>query len=286
MKRTPGLVLAAAVALLPVWALADDPGSTGSSSPNSSSTDPASSDPSSTSPKTPPPKGWTGKGQLGFMDSQGNSPAKSGNAALDMSYTQDPWKHTIHLDALYAQSAGLTSAERWNALWQSNYSFTPDLYTFGALRYGRDLFDGFQYQASVTSGIGYKLFDNDTTKLSVQLGAGYMESRPETITTTVTPSGEMVTYRTLLPHPHQDYGVATAGVDYSQKLTSTTTLSDTLLVNAGAPNTLITNTLALTVKVSQKLALSLAYNIQTNTAPPPGTVSTDTIETINLVYSF
>ncbi len=277
MKNTLGFVLAV-IALLPASALADDP----------SSTAPASSDPSSTSqkPPPPPPKGWTGKGQLGFMDSQGNSPAKSGNAALDMSYTEDPWKHMLHLDALYAQSAGLTSAERWNTLWQSNYDLTSNLYTFGALRYGRDLFDGFQYQGSATSGLGYKLFDNDTTKLSVQLGAGYMESRPETVTTTVTPAGETVTYRTLLPHPHQDYAVASAGVDYSQKLTGTTTLSDTLLVTSGAPNTLITNTLALAVKVSQKLALSLGYNIQDNTRPPVGTKSLDTVETINLVYSF
>jgi putative salt-induced outer membrane protein len=286
MKLTHGMMLAA-IALLPLAALADDPSSTTSttsatSDPTSTTSDPtsATSDPTSASHKPPPPMGWTGKGQLGFMDSQGNSPAKSANAALDMSYTDDPWKHMLHLDALYAQSAGITSAERYDALWQSNYNFTSDLFTFGALRYGRDLFDGFQYQASGTAGIGYKLFDSDTTKLSVQLGAGYMASHPETLSMV-----DGVTYRTLEPRS-EDYAVGTAGVDYSQKLTGTTTLSDTLLVNAGAPNTLITNTLALTVKVAQKLALSLGYNIQDNTRPPPHIKSLDTVETVNLVYSF
>ncbi len=270
MNRTLGIV-PIALALLPAVAVADDSG-------------PTSQDPSSASesPKpAPPPPVWAGKGQIGFMSSQGNTDAKAANAALDVSYTDNPWKHTLHLDALYGQSAGITSAERWNALWQSNYNVTTDLFTFGALRYGHDLFDGFQYQASGTAGLGYKLFDTDTIKLSVQLGAGYMASRPEQLT--YNSVGE-VTARNLLPS--QNYAVGTAGLDYSQKLTSTTTLSDTLLTNAGSPNTLVTNTLALAVKVSQKLALSLGYNIQDNTRPPAGIKSLDTVETVNLVYSF
>ncbi len=244
------------IALTPLIATADDP------------------------PAPPPPMGvWTGSGQFGFMASQGNSVAKSANAALDMSYLENAWKHTLHLDLLYAQSAGITSAERYDGLWQTNYNINPTLYTFGALRYGHDLFDGFQYQASGTAGLGYKLFDTDAIKLSVQLGAGYMASRPELITTV-----GAVTYR--MPLEHENYAVGTAGLDYSQKLTSSTTLSDTLLVNAGAPNTLITNTLALAVKMSKKLALSLGYNVQDNTQPPPHIKSIDTVETVNLVYSF
>ncbi len=256
MSKVRGIALMAIV-LLPMVALADDP--------------PA---------PPPPPMGvWTGSGQFGFMDSHGNSNAKSANAALDMSYLQDAWKHTLHLDLLYGESADITSAERYDALWQTNYNLNSTLYTFGAARYGRDLFDGFQYQASGTAGLGYKLFDTDAIKLSVQVGAGYMASRPELIQTVGT-----VTYRT--PLETQNYAVGTVGLDYSQKLTSSTTLSDTLLVNAGGPNTLITNTLALAVKMSKKLALSLGYNVQDNTQPPPGTKSLNTVETINLVYSF
>jgi putative salt-induced outer membrane protein YdiY len=43
---------------------------------------------------TPPqPQGvWVGKGQLGFLASQGNSDASSANAAIDMGLLVDPWE--------------------------------------------------------------------------------------------------------------------------------------------------------------------------------------------------
>jgi putative salt-induced outer membrane protein len=257
MNKLPALVLSVSV-LSPVVALCDD------------------------APPPPPPQNvWTGKGQAGYTSSQGNTEAKSANAAIDMAYLDGPWNHLFHLGGLYGQNTGYVSAERWDTLWQTNYSFTPDFYTFGALRYSHDLFSGFDYQASASTGIGYKFINTDTTKLSAQVGVGYQVLRPEDITKDSV--GE-VTARYL--QPSENSVIGTLGVNYSQALTKTTTLTDILLVNSGSINTLATNTLALTVKMSTKLALSLGYNVQDNTSPPPGLKKVDSLETVNLVYSF
>ena len=86
-------------------------------------------------PCPPPPQNvWTGKGQAGYTSSSGNSEGKSANAAIDMAYLDDPWKHAFHLGGLYGQSAGIVSAERWDTSWQTNYNLTANLYTFGLLR--------------------------------------------------------------------------------------------------------------------------------------------------------
>jgi putative salt-induced outer membrane protein len=69
-------------------------------------------------------------------------------------------------------------------------------------------------------------------------------------------------------------------------LTSTTTLSDKFLVESGSDNTMLHNEIALAVKVSNKLALSLGYAVNDNTKPAPGLKKLDTISTINLVYAF
>ena len=230
----------------------------------------------------PPPQGvWTGKGQAGYVSSQGNSEAKSANVALDMGLVEGPWTHAFHLGGLYGQSAAIVSAERWDTGWQTDYALTAQLYSFGALRYAHDLFSGFQYQASGTVGLGYKFIDSETTKLSGQVGVGYRELRPESLTKNA--AGAVIS-RTL---GAQSGGVVgTAGVLYSQALTSSTTLTDKLLVEAGSSDTLVSNALALGVKISTKLSLSVGYAIQNNTKPPGMLKKLDTLETLNLVYAF
>jgi putative salt-induced outer membrane protein len=232
-------------------------------------------------PPPPPQQQWTGKGQAGYLSSQGNSQSKSANAALDAAYYDDPWKHAFHLGGLYGQSAGIVSAERWDSSWQSDYSFAKDWYGFGGLRYQHDLFSGFDYQASVTGGVGYKVFDTASVKLDVQLGAGYKELKPEILTKA---ADGQVTGRAL--QATQNEAIGTLGVNYSQKLSETTTLTDKLLVETGSQDTLVTNALALGVKVSSKLALSVGYTLQDNTNPPAGSKKLDRLETLNLVYSF
>ena len=231
-------------------------------------------------PLPPPQDVWTGKGQAGYTSSSGNSQAKAANAALDAAYLDGPWKHAAHVDGLYGQSAGIVSAERWDLGWQSNYDLTAVLYTFGGLRYQHDMFSGFQYQESLTAGMGYKIFHTETTTLDVQVGAGYRRLRPEDLIKI----GGAVVQR--IPLATESGAVGTLGVNYSQALSSTTTLSDKLLVESGSSDTLFTNTLALAVKISTKLALSVGYTTQDNTKPPAGLKKLDTLETVNLVYAF
>lgn len=232
-------------------------------------------------PPPPPPQGvWIGKGQLGFLASQGNTQATSANAAIDMSLLVDPWEHKLHLDGLYGKSADVVAAEKFEGGWQSQYNISPDYYGFGALRYEHDLFSGFQYQASQTVGAGYKVINTADTKLSLQVGIGYRELRPELLTKE--PDGSIE--RTL--EGTNNGAVGTFGLDYTQAFTSTTSLSNKLLVEAGSGDTLITDTVALAVKMSTRLALSLGYSLQDNTKPPGGLKKIDSVETINLVFAF
>ena len=228
---------------------------------------------------------FTGKGQLGVVASQGNAQGTSANAAIDLNYLSGLWKHSLDLTTLYGQSLGIVSAERWMAMWQSSRKISAEAYVFGSLRYEHDLFDGFQYQASGALGVGYTLIHSKATTLSTQIGAGYMVSRPETLTS-VALTNPTRTFIERLAQPSERYAIGTLGVNYEHTITHTTSVSDKLLVNAGSVNTQVTNALALVVKVSTQLALSLGYNLQDNTHPAPGIQHLDSIETVNLVYAF
>jgi putative salt-induced outer membrane protein len=233
-------------------------------------------------PPPPPPMGvWIDKGQFGFMNSHGNSDAESINGNVDMIRYDGAWKNEFYLGGLYGKNSGIVSAERWESRLQSNYTISGALFAFGGLRYEHDMFDGFQYQASATGGIGYKFIDTADTKLAAQVGAGYRRLRPEDIFKD--PSG-LVIARVL--HDASGEAIGTAGVDFSHAFTKTTVLSDKFLAEAGSDNTLLHDDIALTVKMSDKLALSVGYGITDNTNPPPTLKKLDTVATVNLVFAF
>ena len=236
-------------------------------------------------PPPPPQDTWFGKGQIGFLESKGNSNAESINGNVDTSRIDGAWKNEIILVALYGKNNGIVSAERYEAREQTNYDFTPRTFAFGGLRYEHDLFDGFQYQASATAGLGYKFIDGKDTTLSAQIGAGFRQIRPEILLTAS--SGE-VTAR--YPQDTTRSGIGTAEVDFMHKFSSTTTLTDKYYMEAGAGNTMLQNNLQLAVKMTTKLALAVGYQVIDNTNPPPGSrpplKKVDQLTTVNLQYAF
>ena len=233
-------------------------------------------------PAPPPPQHqWIGKGQFGFLQSRGNSDAESINGSIDLLRYDDSFKNALYVGGLYGKSASIVSAERWETRVQTNYEITPKFFAFGGLRYEHDLFDGFQYQASLTGGFGYKFIDSVDDKLAAQVGAGYRRLRPEIITKDST--GAVVS---RVPEAANSESIGTASVDYLHKFTPTTTLTNKLLVEYGSTNTLAHDEVALTVKMSTKLALSVGYAVTDNTNPPAPLKKVDTLTTVNLVFSF
>jgi putative salt-induced outer membrane protein len=228
----------------------------------------------------PPEHTWFGKGQFGFLDSKGNSDAESVNGNFDVSRIDGPWKNEIYVGALYGESSGVVSAERWEAREQTNYNISKELFVFGALRGEHDLFDGFQYQASASGGLGYKFIDTPNTQLSAQVGAGYRRLRPELIT--VNAPGNVT--RTLLPQSGEAIG--TMEVDFSHKFSESTTLTNKFYSEYGSDNTLLQDQIQLAVKMTTKLALSVGYSIIDNTDPPAPLKKVDNLTTVNLQYSF
>ena len=232
-------------------------------------------------PPPPPQHTWIGKGQFGFLDSKGNSDAESINGNLDLTRFDDDWKNQLYLSALYGKSSGIVSAERFEGHEQTNYNFTKTTFVFGGLRYEHDLFDGFVYQASVTTGAGYNLINTAATQLTAQVGAGYRRMKPETIVKD--PDGVVISRQ---PLEQQSEAIGTASVNYTQKFNASTTLTNNFVAEAGAQNTTIQDNVQLAVKMTTKLALTVGYGIIDNSNPPPPLKKVDTVSTVNLQFSF
>ncbi|MFT3907057.1 MAG: DUF481 domain-containing protein [Steroidobacteraceae bacterium] len=219
---------------------------------------------------------WKGKGEAGVVVARGNTDTDTVSLKLDMTDEVDQWKHALSLAALRAATDGDTSANRVTAGWQSDYKFSDRAFTFGALRYEKDKFSGFSYQASVTGGFGYNFIATEQVKFSGQVGAGYRRSESDD---SATPPNEI-----------SNNAIITAGLDFEDAFTATTKLIDKLAVESGADDTLVSNVVGVEVKMSDKLALSVGIDARYHSSPPDvdGVPSKklDTLSTVNLVYSF
>lgn len=229
----------------------------------------------------PPPQGWSGKGELGFVDAKGNTNAETIDAKLGLSDQIGPWKHSLNVDVLDAKSNDVTSANRKDATWQTNYDLSKLSYVYGSFSYIDDQFSGFAYQANLTAGYGRKFIDSAATKFAVQLGAGYGQLQPETPIKNAlgTVIGEDKGNK-------ESAAVVQGEAKFEHALTSTTKLLEDLKVTYADINTYLQNDLGVQVKINTKLALSVAYELRHNSAPSAGTKATDTLSTVNLVYSF
>jgi putative salt-induced outer membrane protein len=220
-------------------------------------------------PAVPALAQWQGKGEIGIVFTRGNSDSDTANLKLDSSHELGRWKNAFGLAALRAANDVATTAERYGATWQSDYRFSGRGYVFGGLRHELDEFSGFDYQASATSGLGYRFIDDATTRLSAQAGVGYRQSR------LAPPLGET------------DREVILRGdLKLDHALSATLTILDTLVVESGAENLFAANDLALQVKMTNRFALSLALGLRYNSNPPPALRKTDALTTVNLVYAF
>jgi putative salt-induced outer membrane protein len=222
---------------------------------------------------------WTGKAEAGWVMARGNADTQTGNARVQLLKETEHTKQNYGASALYGETEDANTAQRWDARWQTDWKITEHAFWFGNARYEDDRFSGFDYQTIASTGAGYAFFDTDITKLRVQVGAGYRRLRNELL---IKNDNDIVIAR--IKGDTTADAVANGQVRFEHAFNDSTKVLNSLLVESGENNTLVSNELALQVKMNETLALALGYNIRNNSNPGVALAKTDTLTTVNLVY--
>ena len=228
------------------------------------------------------PSPWSGSsGELGFASAHGNSSTESFNGRLRGRYTDGDWIHSLDLFGLRSNAEytitnddgtttrqSQTTAERYTAAAGSALQLGEHRQLTATGRYETD--DFATYDRSGTFGIGYgtRLLDWQHFYLDAQVGPGVrrahnaVEDRTET-------------------------GLIGRGLfDLKYTITNTTDLVNTLLVESGSYNTYAQNDFGVQVAMNQRFALKAAWQLRHNSDVSDDKQKTDTLTTVNLVYTF
>lgn len=212
-------------------------------------------------------EGWSGSGEAGGFISSGNTNTKGVALGVTLAKETLKWKHTLRGFVDYQRQNGVTSRERYLAGYEGNYNISPELYALLTLSYERDPFSGFNRRFSQSLGLGYKIINTDSVKLSVEGGPALRQTR---YTSGFNDSAFAARgAANLLWNINDGLAFTQSGLLYYDSFnTSTQAIS------------------ALTAKLSGALSARASFQFNSESNPPAGRKNTDTTSRVTIVYAF
>lgn len=220
-------------------------------------------------PAGPPPI-WSGKAELSYVATSGNTDTSSFGAGLELNYKPQPWTVTLKSAYLRASSGGVLTAESFAGGLRGTRDLTPRIDGFVEGLYYRNTFAGIDSRSSAQAGSGYKILDEKTLHLRAEAAAGYTrENRAD--------------------FPTLNYATARAGLDFGWKFSKSAELTEALSWTDNLKTTrdwYLSSTTGLTADLTSIFALKASYTYLYDNVPVPGFKKRDTITSVALVAKF
>jgi len=210
-------------------------------------------------------EGWQGEGELGVTLTSGNSETESWNGRVDLKHDSEQWRNSLGLQSLKASNQSVVTAERYVAALKLDYKLKGN-YAFSAFRYEDDRFSGYDYQTSLTLGLGRRFWESEGRLLDLSVGLG--NKRSSESLTGITSSE----------------AILRAGMLFNYPLNQQVALSEELLLESGQDLMQTQSVTGLAVNMSQHLAAKVSLTVTHNSQVPLGSEQTDTITAVSLLY--
>jgi putative salt-induced outer membrane protein len=220
---------------------------------------------------------WGGRGEIGAYLASGNSDNEGLTAALSLDRKGIDWSHKLRGRMDYQRANGRTSREQYFAAYEPRFQINRRLFAYGLAQYEQDRIQGFTGRYAVSGGVGYHVIDGSALDLSIKAGPAYR-------VTDFTSGGSDSRLAALL------------GADFDWRITDrlTFTQDSNMVAESGGQatvfvdsrNTTVNLVTGLEAKVSDRLTTRLSYQVDYNSDPRPGAVTTDTLSRFTLVYGF
>lgn len=210
---------------------------------------------------------WDGRGEIGGFQSTGNANVVGITAALALTKTGYNWRHRFNGRVDYQETNNVVRREQYLATYEPNRKLTDRIFVFGFGQYERDQFQGFAQRYTLSSGLRYELVDDGAVTLSAKAGPAWRSTN-------------------FIDGTNLNEIAALGAFDVSWKITENLTLTNNSNVILQSSNSTLVSQSGAIAKISGKLSVRLSHTIEYNTQPPVGSVTTDMLSRITLIYDF
>jgi putative salt-induced outer membrane protein len=215
------------------------------------------------------PQGFTGSVALRAIASTGNTDSVDVGIGSDLNYVWGPNGIELQLNYAYGEDDGKKTEESLFYGLEYTRDFNPLVFGFAKLQGSVDEFSDYETDTFASFGVGYRVFNDPNRQWSVQAGPGYRFSELADVT-----KGDI------------NEGAFGISSDYAHKLTETVYLTNDTDVIWSKSDTVVFNDLALSVSMTDTLALRTSVLTEYHTDVAKGVNNTDNTFGVSLVYSF
>lgn len=210
---------------------------------------------------------WKPKAELGVVNTSGNSETTSINGRFALNGEDALWTHDYYLAALRSESNDELTANRFELGARTARKLSERSYLGFASRYESDDFSSYDYQATLALNYGFWAIRDDRRQFQIEGGPGIRRAQ-------LADDGET-----------ESSALLRGFADYKHQLTPSTSFFNTLLVEATGDNTFAQNDIGIQVSINKSLALKAAFQARHNTDVPVDRKQTDTLTSLNIVWS-
>lgn len=215
-----------------------------------------------------PKDGSKGNVDFGYVTTSGNTDTTSLNGAFNwVTRVSSPYAMGFTVTGINNATDDTRSAERYTFAWNNRYDLSAKDFLYGTLDYVNDYFGAYDYQTGIYLGYGREVFKDDTGFLSVGLAAGYRVNK-------------------VYFGDDEKEAVLRGDLDYAYKISDNAQFTQKFTAIFGEELDTYNSESALVAKLSDSLALKVAYLVTHNSEVPVGRDKTDTTASIGVSYSF
>ncbi|VAW46167.1 hypothetical protein MNBD_GAMMA03-789 [hydrothermal vent metagenome] len=220
----------------------------------------------------PLPMGVSGSGEAGYNSSTGNTETTSVFGAVKLNYGHEDHEFKSALEVNYKSENGVQTQERYLLGLQRNqfYDVERSYYSFIAGQFENSRFEEIDLDASLSLGLGKRLYQTEQTNFTGEIGLGYQST-----TFTKAAGGDTV-----------NQAIARLKLDFNHKFNEQVTFSQDLIVLAGNERTKLETNTGIKIKVADNMNVKAGYKYRHNNNPPTGIKEADSQTTLTLIYDF
>jgi putative salt-induced outer membrane protein len=124
-------------------------------------------------PAPAPPPLWSGKAELSYVSTSGNTSTQTIGAAGELLYQPSPWSVLFRGTFVRAEADGDLKARSVSGLLRGARDLSPRLGLFVQAGYLENTFSGIDHRIAGEGGISYAVVKSDRHLLKAELGLGY-----------------------------------------------------------------------------------------------------------------